>query len=125
ITAQLIDISNGYHLWSDRFDREDTDIFDIQDEITAAIVNALKLKLLGGSDAASRKRPTENPEAHRLYLKGRHHWNKYTGEGMRKAIDHFRQAIDIDPTYALAYAGLADAYVLSIPYADAPKVETT
>ena len=123
ITVQLIDTSNGYHLWSERFDRVMDDIFDIQDEITAAVVDALKLKLLGGS-ANKVKRSTENAEAYELYLKGRYNWNKMEGAALQRAVDYYRQALEVDADYALAYAGLSDAYVLLVNHAGAPIKET-
>ncbi|MFN0112192.1 MAG: tetratricopeptide repeat protein [Blastocatellia bacterium] len=111
ITAQLINIADGYHLWSERYDRQMEDIFDIQDEISLAIVDALKVKLLGAEKAAVTKRYTENTETYRLYLMGRFHFSKVTEEGFRKAIEYFEQATAIEPDYALALAGLADVWV--------------
>jgi serine/threonine-protein kinase len=110
ITVQLINAADGYHLWSDRFDREMRDIFDIQDEITLAVVEALKLKLIGDQRSALLKRGTENSEAFELYLRGRALWNSRTHGGFQKAIENFEQAIELDPGYALAYAALADCY---------------
>lgn len=110
ITAQLINVRDGYHLWSEQYDRVMADVFDIQDEITLAIVNALKVELLAGENQAVMKRYTQNVEAYNLYLKGRYYWNKMNIEAFRKSIDYFQRAIAIDPTYALAYAGLADSY---------------
>jgi serine/threonine-protein kinase len=111
ITAQLINVGDGYHLWSERYDREMADIFDIQDEISLAIVDALKMKLLGAEKAAVLKRYTDNTEAYQLYLKGRHHFGKWREEGFRKAIEYFEQAIEKEPNYALAFAGLAISYM--------------
>ncbi len=110
ITAQLVNVRDGYHLWSDQYDRVDADVFDIQDEITMAIVGALKVKLLAGDNQAVTKRYTQNIEAYNLYLKGRYYWNKMTIDTYRKAIEQFQQAIELDPAYALAYTGLADSY---------------
>jgi serine/threonine protein kinase/Tfp pilus assembly protein PilF len=110
ITAQLIKVQDGYHLWSEQYDRVVTDVFDIQDEITLAIVNALKIELHVAENQAVTKRYTDNVEAYHLYLKGRYYWNKMNIEAFRKAINLFQKAIDIDPTYALAYAGMADAH---------------
>ena len=112
ITAQLINVADGFHLWSERYDREMADIFEVQDEISLMIVEKLKVKLLGEEKAAVLKRYTDNTEAYQLYLKGRFHWNKRTGAALRLSIGFFQQAIDKDPNYALAYAGLADAWVL-------------
>ena len=110
ITAQLINVSDGYHLWSERYDRELDDVFAIQDEITLAIVDNLKVSLLGGEKAKITKRHTKDLEAYNLYLKGRHFWGIRTGEGFKKAIECYQQALKIDPDYALAYAGLADTF---------------
>ena len=124
ITAQLIDAANGYHIWSERFDREMRDIFEIQDEITLAVVSALKLKLFGAERSAVLKKATANAEAHELYLKGRYNWNKMEGVALQRAVDYYRQALQVDPNYALAYAGLSDAYVLLVNHAGAPLKET-
>jgi len=112
ITVQLINARDGYHLWSERYDRQMEDVFAIQDEITLAIVNKLKITLLGGERAALVKRYTEDFEAYNLYLKGRYFWNKRTETGYLKSLEYFRQAIEKDPTYAIAYAGIADSYDL-------------
>lgn len=110
ITVQLVNTENGYHLWSERYDREMQDIFDVQDEITLAIVAILKVKLLGEAKASPLMRHTENIEAYQLYLKGRYYWNKWTPDGFNKSMECFTQAIGIDPNYALAYSGLADGF---------------
>ena len=110
ITAQLINVSDGYHLWSERYDREMDDVFAIQDEITLAIVDNLKVSLLGGEKAKSPKRHTTDLDAYNLYLKGRHFWNIRSGDGFKKAIECYQQALKIDPNYAPAYAGLADTF---------------
>ncbi|UCG53272.1 MAG: protein kinase [Candidatus Latescibacterota bacterium] len=112
ITAQLIDADDGYHLWSERYDREMEDVFTIQDDITLAIVNKLKVTLLGEEKAVLVKRYTEDVEAYNLYLKGRYFWNRRTETGYLKGLEYFRQATDQDPAYALAYAGIADCYDL-------------
>jgi serine/threonine protein kinase/lipoprotein NlpI len=110
ITAQLINVEDGYHLWSERFDRELKDVFAIQDEISLAIADKLKPKLLGEEKARLVKRHTENLEAYNLYLKGLYFWNKLTQEGMAKGMDYFKQAIEKDPLYALPYVGIAEAF---------------
>ena len=118
ISAQLINVADGYHLWSEKYDRDigetccPEDIFTIQDEISLAVVDKLKVKLLGGEKAKLVKRHTKDLEAYDLYLKGRFFWNKRTKEGYRKSLGYFQQAIDRDPTYALAYVGIADCYNL-------------
>ena len=110
ITAQLVSVADGYHLWSDKYDRDMADIFAIQDEISLTIVEKLKIKLLGQEKAKLGKRYTDSLEAYNVYLKGRYFWSKRTREGLLKSLDYFQQAIKQDPTYALAYAGIADCY---------------
>jgi adenylate cyclase len=110
ITAQLIKVADGYHLWSEKYDRQLEDIFDIQDEISLAILNAIKIKLFGATKEAVLKKYTDNPEAYQLYLQGRFYYNRYDNYGFEKAIEHFEDAIKIEPRYALAYAGMAYSY---------------
>ncbi len=112
ITAQLVKVSDGSHLWSERYDRDIEDVFAIQDEISLAIVEELKVKLLHREKDALQKRYTSDPAAYNLYLKGRYHWNKRAADDLKKAIEYIQQAIEMDPGYALAYAGLADCYNL-------------
>ena len=111
ITAQLIDVDDGYHLWSEKYDRDLEDIFAIQDEISLAIVENLKLKLLDWEKTALLKRPTDDPEAYNLYLKGLYFAFKPNLEAFRKALDYFREALDKDPALASAHAGVAIVYV--------------
>ena len=111
ITAQLINADDGYHLWSEKYDRELEDIFAIQDEISFAIVDKLKVELLGDEAALLVKRGTTDLEAYELYAKGRFFWEQ-RGEGLGKAIQCFKGALARDPKYALAYSGLADCYTL-------------
>jgi serine/threonine-protein kinase len=108
ITAQLINVENGYHLWSETYDRQLEDVFAIQDEISRAIVDALKLRL--GSDASHLVAPTKNIEAYTLYLKGRFFFNKDTEPTTRKGLDFFQQSLLQDPGYARSYAGIADCW---------------
>jgi eukaryotic-like serine/threonine-protein kinase len=108
ITAQLINVADGYHLWSETYDRQLEDVFAIQDEISRAIVDALKLRL--GSDADTLVAPTRNIEAYTLYLKGRFFFNKFTEPGLRKGLDFFQQSLLQDPGYARSYAGIADCW---------------
>jgi TolB-like protein/Tfp pilus assembly protein PilF len=110
ITAQLVDVTNGYHLWSERYDREMEDVFAIQDEIARAIVDTLKVKLVGDEDARIVRPGTADLEAYTLYLKGRYHWSKRTANELETGIELFQEAIAIDDRYALAWAGLADSY---------------
>jgi len=111
ITAQLINIADGYHLWSETYDRELQDIFAVQDEISLQIINKLKIELLGGVTERVVKRYTNNTEAYDSYIRGM--WllnNKATEEEWRKAILHFERAIEIDPGFSLAYVGLASVH---------------
>jgi len=110
ITAQLVSVADGYHIWSEKFDRDMQDIFGIQDEIALAIVDRLRVKLLGKHKAEITKHHTQNIEAYHLYLKGRYFWNRRTRGALEKAVGYFKQAIEKDPAYAFAYFGLADAY---------------
>jgi serine/threonine protein kinase/Tfp pilus assembly protein PilF len=110
ITAQLINVTDGFHLWSGKYDRKLEDIFAIQDEISLAIVDKLKVKLLGQERTALFRRHTVDQEAHNLYLKGLYFWNRRLEGGMRKAMEFFQQAIEKDPDYALAHVGIADVY---------------
>jgi TolB-like protein/tetratricopeptide (TPR) repeat protein len=112
ITTQLIDVFEGYHMWSEKYDLVMDDVFAIQDEITLSIVDKLRVKLLGTEKEAILKRYTENLEAYNFYLKGRFFTDKMTADGLHKAIDYFEQAIKQDSQYALAYTGLADSYGL-------------
>ncbi|MEP7148078.1 MAG: tetratricopeptide repeat protein [Acidobacteriota bacterium] len=119
ITAQLINVADGYQVWSERYDRELSDIFAIQDEITLAIVDVLKVKLLNNEKAILRKRYTDNAEAYQLYLKGRL-WNRRTADGFKSAIGYFQKAIELDDGYAIAHAGLADYYTVLAFYEGLP-----
>jgi TolB-like protein/class 3 adenylate cyclase/Tfp pilus assembly protein PilF len=110
ITAQLIKVEDGFHLYSEKFDRELKDIFDIQDEISGKILEAVKIKLFGSDKETVFKKYTDNVEAYQLYLKGKFYYNKYTREDFLKAIDYFNQAIAVDPNYAIAYAGISYCY---------------
>ena len=111
INVQLIKAANEAHLWAEVYDRKLTDIFAVESEIAKTIADTLRAKLTGSEQRVIAARPTENTEAHRLYLKGRFFWNKRTGNDLKKSIDYFEQAIAADPNYALAYAGVADGYV--------------
>jgi TolB-like protein/Tfp pilus assembly protein PilF len=109
VTVQLIDVDNGFQLWSDRYDREMDDIFALQDEISEHVVEALKVTL--GTEAKEElKRPTTSVEAYQLYLKGLHNWYKRETGSLQKAADFFEQAVAVDPDYALAHAGLVTSY---------------
>ncbi len=112
VTAQLINIEDGYHLWSEKYERKLEDVFAIQDEISLAIVDKLKVKLLSSEKNELVKRYTENKEAYTLFLKGRYYWNRRSEVGFSEAFGFFERAIEIDPDYALAYAGMADCYCM-------------
>ncbi len=112
IGAELVDVPTGSRLWGAQFDRKPGDIFVIQDEISHEISEKLRLQLTKAEKKRLIRRHTEDAEAYRLYLQGRHHWNRWTEEGFYKAIGYFQQAIEKDPSYALAYTGIAESYVL-------------
>ena len=109
ITAQLVNVDNGYHLWSETYDRQLEDVFAIQDEISRAIVEALKIRLVGSEGHLVA--PTKNLEAYTTYLKGRYNFNKFTEQGLRKAMDLFQSALLQDPGFARAHAGIADTWI--------------
>ena len=111
ITAQLINVADGYHLWSERFDREMKDVFTIQDEVTMEIVEKLKIELLGKEKEQVVKRYTDNSEAYNLLLKGRYFWAKRTKEGLKRGLECVQQALEIDPAYALAHAHIASNFI--------------
>ena len=112
IGTELVDVATGTQLWGAQFDRKPGDIFAVQDEISNEISEKLRLQLTRAEKRRLSKRHTQDAEAYQLYLKGRHHWNQWTEEGFYKAIGYFQQAVERDPSYALAYAGVADSYVL-------------
>ncbi len=123
ITAQLTSTDDGRLLWSQRYDRKLVDVFEIQDEIAETIVNTLRATMFADLSEHVPRRYTENIQAYGLYLKGRYAWNKRTQEGVAEAIGYFEQAIAEDPTYAPAYAGLADSYALDVDYRSIPVDE--
>jgi TolB-like protein/Flp pilus assembly protein TadD len=110
VKVELIDIARESQLWGEQYRRKLTDIFELQEEISQEISAKLRLRLSGEEKKRLVKRYTENPAAYDLYLKGRYYTNKRTGEWIKKGIECFQQATDLDPNYALAYAGMADAY---------------
>ena len=118
ITVQLVDAKTGFHLWSERFDRQLSDIFEIQDEIAGAIAQRLKVTL-----ASVDTRPTANVEAYELYLRGRYEWHQRSPAAMRAAIKDFEQSSKLDPNNALAFAGLADCYAILCSYGWMPTSE--
>lgn len=110
VTAQLISVKNGFHLWSEKYDRRQGDMWAIQDEIAQEIVRALEVRLLAGEKTQLTKRYTDNAEAYNLYLQGRYFWEKRTEESLKRSIEFFQKALEKDPHFALAHAGIADAY---------------
>ncbi|HEY6803494.1 MAG TPA: protein kinase [Pyrinomonadaceae bacterium] len=110
VTVRLIRIPSGESLWAGTFDEKFTSIFTVQDAISQRVAEALAVQLTTGEHKRLTRRDTESPAAYELYLKGRYHWNKITFPQVKKGIEYFQQAIDIDPLYAMAYAGLAEAY---------------
>lgn len=112
ITAKLVNAANGTAIWSEQYDRELEDIFDVQEEIAQAILGAVKIELLGEEPALAFKRYTHNKEAYQLYLRARYYHNKFGGsDDYHKAIGYFREALEIDPAYAIAYSGIASCYL--------------
>ncbi len=109
IQTELVDIANDSQLWGERYDWKPSDIIAGQQEIATRISEKLRLRLTGEEQKRLTRRYTENADAYQAYLKGRYHWNQRTEAGLKKAVEYFRQAIEIDPTYAAAYSGLADS----------------
>lgn len=118
INTELLDVVDGAQVWGERYNRKLTDIFEVQEEIAGEISEKLRLRLTSADRKRINKRYTENFEAYQLYLKGRYYWlNTRTEEGIERSIEYFNRAIEVDPSYALAYTGLSDSYVvLGISY---------
>ena len=112
VNVQLINALTDAHLWAETYDRKLTDIFAVESDIAKAIAENLQAKLTGSEKNEMSKKPTENSEAYELYLKGRFFWNKRTSADMKTALGYFEQAANVDPNYAVAYAGMADCYLL-------------
>jgi TolB-like protein/Tfp pilus assembly protein PilF len=123
IMAQLIKVVDGSHIWSERYDRDMKDVFAIQDEISQAIVDTLKVKLLGETKAMTSKRHSENIEAYNLYLKGTYLWQLLTNDGYKKASEFFKQALQKDPDYSLAHCGLGAVNIMSSAWGNVPPHE--
>ena len=111
VTVQLLRVADGASLWAEKFDEKFTDIFAVQDSISDLAARSLTLQLTGSEREFMRKHYTENAEAYQAYLQGRYFWNKRNAAGFKKGVEYFQRAIEIDPNYALAYAGLADCYI--------------
>jgi TolB-like protein/Tfp pilus assembly protein PilF len=118
LSLELVDVSTENVLWSQQYNRKQTDLVTLQSDIARDVSSKLKSKLSGADVAKVEKNYTANPEAYQLYLKGRFHWNKRTGQDLKKAVEYFNQAIAVDPNYALGYAGLADVYALLPVYTE-------
>jgi len=112
VNAELVDVADGHQLWGSQYNTKFAEIFTIQEEISNRISSELRLHLSPQEKERLHCHDTQDPVAYQLYLKGRHHWNKRTPDGVKKAIRFLQQAIDQDPGYALAYAGLADCFAL-------------
>jgi adenylate cyclase len=123
VHVQLIDAERDSHLWAERYDRKLTDIFAVESDIAAKIADALQARLTGAERRAISSQPTENSEAHQLYLRGRFYWNKWVGPEFDKSRQYYQQAIELDPNYALAYAGLADFYGFAFGFGYLPPEE--
>jgi TolB-like protein/Tfp pilus assembly protein PilF len=114
ISPELIDAVDNSFIWGARFNRDVADLTAVEEEIARGIADKLQLKLTGTQEISLGKRPTQNPEAYQLYLKGRYYWNKRTEEALKKGLQYFNLAIDQDPGYARAYAGVADSYEMLV-----------
>ena len=123
ITAQFVDVNRDIHLWAENYRGTLDDIFDFQEQVSAKIVEALRLQLTREEKNTLQKRYTENTEAYQLYLQGRYFWNKRNEEGLKTATRYFEKAIEKDPDYALAWAGLADTYSLMGEYTNISRRE--
>jgi len=123
LAARLVSVADGYQLWSESYNRELTDIFDVQDELARAIVGALRVRLAGPADARLIEPPTRNMDAYQLYLKGRFFSSRRTPEALRKGIEYFERAIEADPSFALAYSGLSECYSMVGIYCVLPPTE--
>ncbi|UCC83742.1 MAG: tetratricopeptide repeat protein, partial [Gemmatimonadota bacterium] len=123
VTAQLVTAEDGYHLWSETYERQLEDVFAIQDEISRSIVDTLRLTLLGEEGLRLVRASTRSPEAYDWYLRGRYHWDQRWEVGLETALKYFQQAVEIDPEYALAYMGIADCYTILGIYGFLPPNE--
>jgi TolB-like protein/Tfp pilus assembly protein PilF/predicted Ser/Thr protein kinase len=123
VTTQLICVADGYHLWSERFDRDIKDVFSVQDEISMAVVEKLKVELLEGEKERVTKRHTRDEKAYELFIKGRYHWNRRSPKDMIQAVDCFQRAINKDPRYALPYVGIADVFNMLAEFGFIPPRE--
>ncbi|HEY2103879.1 MAG TPA: tetratricopeptide repeat protein [Chthoniobacterales bacterium] len=123
VNVQLIKAANDSHVWAETYDRKLTDVFAVETDIATKVADSLQAKLSGAEHQAMTTRPTENMEAHELYLKGRALAGKRTADDLKRAIDYYNEALTRDPNYALAYAGIADGYTLLQEYSSLPGAE--
>jgi serine/threonine protein kinase/tetratricopeptide (TPR) repeat protein len=122
ISAELVDVDDNKQIWGEQYERKISDLLSVQKEIAKEVAANLRLRLTGEEKKQAAKDDTQNVAAYQLYLKGRYHWGKRTEEGVRKSVEYFNKAIEVDPNYALAYSGLADGYVvLATIYVLPPK----
>ena len=124
LNLELVNTQTQDVIWSEQYDRKQSDLVSLQSDIAKDVSTKLKIKLSDADEAKVTKTSTANPEAYQAYLKGRYYWNRRTAENIKKAIEQFKAATDRDPNYALAYTGLADCYVLLNEYAGTPVSET-
>jgi serine/threonine protein kinase/tetratricopeptide (TPR) repeat protein len=124
ISVELVDSHDGAQLWGETYKREIADLLQLQEEMSREIADKLRLKLTGADKKKLRQRTTENSEAYQLYLKGRYHWNKRTEDGLRRGVQFFREAIESDPSFAMAYAGMADCFITMATNIPLPPRET-
>jgi TolB-like protein len=124
ISVELVDSHDGAQLWGETYKRELADLLKMQEEMSREIADKLQLKLTGAEKKKLRQRTTENSEAYQLYLKGRYHWNKRTEDGLRRGVQFFREAIESDPQFAMAYAGMADCFITMATNIPLPPRET-
>ena len=123
LSVELIDARDGSHIWGTRHDRKATDLRFLQRELPQEITNILSLRLTSAEQKADSRRYTDDVEAYQNYVKGRYFWNKRTEAGLKKGIEYFQKSVERDPSYALAYAGLADSYIMQANWRFAPAAE--
>jgi TolB-like protein/Flp pilus assembly protein TadD len=124
VQVDLVDATTGSQLWGQEYERKLADVVAVKQALVREVTEKLRLKLTGEQEQRLTRRDTTNPEAYQFYLRGRYYWNKRTSDNVRRAIDQFQQAADKDPNYAVAYAGLADCYVILEDYVGTPASET-
>ncbi len=124
LSLELVDVQKNSVLWTEQYERKQSDLVSLQSEIARDVSTKLKAKLSGAEETKVTRSATADPEAYQAYLKGRYYWNRRTAENIKKAIEQFKLATDRDPNYALAFVGLADCYAVSNEYAGTPTSET-